>query len=86
MGVPSSITEPSIEQVTWGGRQDRPCIAIRMYGNECKVSGEDSTWFIEAPFAYMGHWDVWAKAESRDAALVLAGEYLRERRDHDMHQ
>jgi hypothetical protein len=34
----------------------------------------------------MGAWDVWAVAESRDAALVLAGEYLREHRDHENHQ
>jgi hypothetical protein len=52
-----------------------------MYGKECKISGGGDSWFIEGPFAYAGSWDVWAKAESRDAALVLAGEYLRESRD-----
>jgi hypothetical protein len=57
-----------------------------MYRGECKVSGEGDHWFIEAPFAYMGTWDVWAVAESRDAALILAGEYLREHRDWEMHQ
>lgn len=80
------ITEPKVEQLTKGGRQDRPCTLIVMYGKECKVSGEGNEWFLEAPFSYMGAWDVWAVAESRDAALVLAGEYLREHRDHESHR
>lgn len=79
-------TEPSIEHLTTGGHEDRPCTVVHMYGKECKVSGDGDQWFLEAPFSYMGAWDVWAKAESRDAALVLAGEYLREHRDHENHQ
>jgi hypothetical protein len=75
------ITDPTIERLPTGGHQDGPCAVIRMYGKERKISGEGNCWFIEAPFAYAGSWDVWAKAESRDAALVLAGEYLRESRD-----
>ena len=80
------ITDPKIEQMENGGRQGRSCTVIGMYGKECKVSGEGDEWFLEAPFSYMGAWDVWAVAESRDAALVLAGEYLREHRDHENHQ
>jgi hypothetical protein len=80
------ITEPKIEQMETGGRQDGPFTVVRMYGKECKVSGEDNEWFLEAPFSYMGAWDVWVVAKSRDAALILAGEYLREHRDHENHK
>ena len=79
------LTAPKIGQMEKGGRQDGSCTVIGMYGKECKVSGEGDEWFLEAPFSYMGAWDVWAVAESRDAALVLAGEYLREHRDHENH-
>lgn len=78
------ITDPLIEHLPTGGHQDGPCTVVRMYGRECKISGEGDSWFIEAPFAYAGSWDVWAKTESRDAALVLAGEYLRESRDRQI--
>ena len=73
-------SEPTLWRLSKGGHEDRPCTMVRMYGAECKISGEASTWFVEAPFAYEGTWAVWAKADSRDAALVLAGEYLRENR------
>ena len=79
-------TEQTIEQMTNGGHEDRASTFIRMYGKECKVSGDGDKWFLDAPFSYMGAWDVWAVAESRDAALVLAGDYLREHRGHNNHQ
>jgi hypothetical protein len=75
-------TDPTIENLTAGGQQDGPCTVVRLYGNECKVSGERDGWPVEAPFAYNGACGVWARTDSRDAALVLAGEYLRESRDH----
>ncbi len=80
------ITDPKVEQLATGGRLYGPCTLIGMYGTECRVAGEGNEWFLEAPFSYMGAWDVWAIAESRDAALVLAGEYLREQRDHESHR
>jgi hypothetical protein len=80
------ITDPMIEQRPNGGHENGPCTVIRMYKKECKVSGGGDKWFLDAPFAYEGAWDVWAVTESQDAALVLAGEYLREHRDHDNHQ
>ena len=80
------ITDPTIEHMTTGGHQNGACTVVRMYGKECKVSGDGGTWFLEAPFSYMGAWDVWTVAENRDAALVLAGDYLREHRNHENHQ
>jgi hypothetical protein len=53
---------------------------VRMYNKECRVSGEANRWLVEAPFAFQT-WAVWAVSDSRDAALLLAGEYLRESRD-----
>jgi hypothetical protein len=74
-------TDPTIWRLSRGGHQNGPCTMVRLYGAECRVSGEADRWFIEAPFAYEGTWAVWAIANSRDAALILAGEYLRESRD-----
>lgn len=73
-------TEPTVWSLPKGGHNDRPCTMVRMYGKECKISGEDDRWFVEAPFAFET-WAVWAVSNSRDAALVLAGEYLRESRN-----
>jgi len=78
-------TDATIEQRPAGGHQNGPCSVVRMYGNECKVSGEGDEWFVEAPLGF-GDIGIWAKAESRDAALVLAGEYLRESRGRDKHE
>jgi hypothetical protein len=75
-----------IEQRPDGGHENGPCTLVRMHEKECKISGNGDTWFLDAPFAYEGAWDVWAVAESRDAALVLAGEYLLEHRNHDNHR
>jgi hypothetical protein len=74
-------TDPTIWRLPKGGHENKPCTMVRMYGAECKVSGEADQWFIEAPFAYEGIWALWAVTNSRDTALVLAGEYLRESRD-----
>jgi hypothetical protein len=75
-------TDPIVEQCPDGGHGGGRSTVIRMYNKECRVSGEANEWFLEAPFAYHGAWDVWATTDNRDAALVLAGEYLREHRDH----
>jgi hypothetical protein len=79
----ASITEPLIEHLASGGHQDRACTVVRMYRDECRVSGEGDAWFVEAAFAFETL-RIWAQADSRDAALVLAGEYLRESRDRQM--
>jgi hypothetical protein len=73
-------TEPAIERLPDGGHGDGPGTSIRMYGKECKVYGTADRWVVEAPFAFET-WRMWAVSDSRDAALVLAGEYLRESRD-----
>ena len=75
-------TDGTIEQRPVDGHQGGACTLVRMYGHECKVSGQDDEWFIEAPLGF-GDIGVWAKTGSRDAALALtlAGEYLRENRD-----
>jgi hypothetical protein len=72
--------EPAIEQFTTGGNENKQCTLIRMYGKECKVSGRGNRWIVEAPFAFET-WAVWTVSDSRDAAPVLAGEYLRGSRD-----
>jgi hypothetical protein len=75
------MTNPTIWRLSSGGFDNKACTIVRMYGAECKISGEAGHWFIEATFAYEGIWAMWAVTDSRDAALVLAGEYLRESRD-----
>jgi hypothetical protein len=72
-------TEPTIWRLSKGGREGSPCTMVRMYGNECRVSADADKWVVEAPFSF-DTWAVWAASDSRDAALVLAGEYLRESR------
>ena len=75
------MTDPTIWRLSKGGPENKPSTIVRMYGRECKISGEADQWFIEATYAYEGIWAVWAVTDSRDAALILAGEYLRESRD-----
>lgn len=77
------ITDPAIERLPTGGRQDGPCAVIRMYRDECRVSGEGEAWLVEAPSGF-GGWFIFAETESRDAALILAGEYMCESRDRQM--
>jgi hypothetical protein len=73
-------TDPSVDRRPTGGRENAPCTVVRMYDKECRVSGTGHAWLVEAPLGF-GDMGIWAKADSRDAALVLAGEYLRENRD-----
>jgi hypothetical protein len=80
----ASITDPVVEHRLSGGHDDRPCTVVRMYKDECRVSGDGDTWFVEAPYFYDGAWAVWASAETREGALVLAGEYFRDSRDRQM--
>jgi len=77
------ITDPLIERLPTGGHQEGPCTVIEMYRDECRVSGEGETWFVEAPSAFAS-WFVYAETDSRDAALILAGEYMCESRDRQM--
>lgn len=74
------MSDPTIWRLSQGGLDNKPCTIVRMYGAECKISGEADHWCIEATFAYADIWAVWAVTDSRDAALALAGEYLRESR------
>jgi hypothetical protein len=77
------ITDPAIEHLSTGGRQDGPCTVIEMYRDECRVSGEGEAWFVEAPCGF-GGWFIFAETKSRDAALILAGECMCESRDRQM--
>ena len=78
-----ALTIPAIEHIASGGHEDRPCTVVRLYRDECRVSGEGAAWFVEAPSGF-GRWFVYAKTDSRDAALVLVGEYMRQSRDWQM--
>jgi hypothetical protein len=83
----ASITDPVVEHRPSGGHDGRPCRVVHMYKDECRVSGESDTWFVEAPYFYDGAWAVWAVwagANTREDALVLAGEYFRDSRDRQM--
>lgn len=80
----TSTTDPVIEHLASGGHEDRPYTVVRMYKDECRISGEGNTWFVEAPYFYDGAWAVWARANTREGALVLAGEYFRDSRDRQM--
>ena len=83
MEMSSTITDPVIELEPAGCCGGGPCTVVRMYRDECRVSGEGDAWFVEAAYAF-GTLRIWAQTESRDAALVLAGEYLLESRDRQM--
>lgn len=79
-----ALTVPAFEYLATGGRDHGPCTLIRMYRDQCKVSGEGATWFVEAPSGF-GDWFVYAETDSRDAALVTVGEYMSESRQRQMH-
>jgi hypothetical protein len=80
----ASITDPVVEHRPSGGHDGRPCTVVRMYRDECRVSGQSDTWFVEAPYSYEGAWAVWARANTREGALTLAGEYFRDSRDRQL--
>jgi len=80
----ASTTDPVIEHLPSGGHEDRPCTVVRMYRDECRVSGEGDAWFVEAPSGF-GGWFVYAETETRDAAFVAVGEYMCESRIRQVH-
>jgi hypothetical protein len=79
-----ALTVPAFEDLATGGHDRRSCTVVRMYRDECRVSGEGTAWFVEAPSAF-GDWFAYAETESRDAAFVAVGEYMCESRNRQMH-
>ena len=74
-----ALTVPEFEELATGGHDHGSRTVVRMYRDECRVSGEGAAWFVEAPSGF-GGWFVYAETESRDAAFVAVGEYMCESR------